>query len=94
METQATSQQWRNTAREACEQLLAHYSQVSVVGLSLGGALALELSQTFPLEHLFLLAPALKLHYSAFLAYWLYQSTQYHPPLVGQFGTHIAFRSK
>ena len=67
---QASVQQWRNTAREACEQLLAHYSQVSVVGLSLGGALALELSQTLPLEHLFLLAPALKLHYSAFLAYW------------------------
>lgn len=66
--SQSTAQQWRDTARDTCAQLVAKYKQVSIVGLSLGGSLALELSQMFRLHHLYLLAPALQLHYSALLA--------------------------
>ncbi len=64
---------WRQTARECCAKLVASYTKVSIVGLSLGGALALELSQMFAVHHLYLLAPALKLHYSAQLAYYAAQ---------------------
>lgn len=53
---------WRSTAANACEALLNEYEQVDVLGLSLGGLLACELSQRFTLNRLFLLAPALKLH--------------------------------
>lgn len=60
---QSTAQAWRDAARNACAQLIKNYAKVSVLGLSLGGSLALELAQIFPLHHLYLLAPALKLHY-------------------------------
>lgn len=66
--SQSTAQQWRDTARDTCAELVDKYAHVSIVGLSLGGSLALELSQTFRLNHLYLLAPALQLHYSALLA--------------------------
>ena len=66
--SQCTAQQWRDTAHDTCAKLMASYAKVSVVGLSLGGSLALELSQTFRLHHLYLLAPALKLYYPASLA--------------------------
>ncbi len=66
--SQCTAQQWRDTTHNACAKLMADYAKVSVVGLSLGGSLALELSQTFCLHHLYLLAPALKLYYPAYLA--------------------------
>jgi carboxylesterase len=58
-----TADAWRAAARDCCAKLAEHYAQISVVGLSLGGSLALELSQLFRIQHLYLLAPALKLYY-------------------------------
>ena len=52
---------WQTTANKTCDALLNEYKKVDVLGLSLGGLLACELSQRFTLNHLFLLAPALKL---------------------------------
>ena len=60
---QARAQQWRDTAKTHCQRLLNNYEKVSVLGFSLGGVLALELSQYLPIHHLYLLAPALKLYY-------------------------------
>lgn len=54
--------EWLATATTACAELMDTYQKVDVLGLSLGGLLACELSQKFPLNHLYLLAPALKLH--------------------------------
>jgi carboxylesterase len=42
--------------------LISEYKKLDVLGLSLGGLLACELNKQFPLNHLYLLAPALKLH--------------------------------
>lgn len=53
---------WLLKAKNTCELLINDYKKVDVLGLSLGGLLACELSRIFPLNHLFLLAPALKLH--------------------------------
>lgn len=53
--------EWISSCSSLCEQLIAQYNQVDVLGLSLGGLLASELARTYPLHHLFLLAPALKL---------------------------------
>lgn len=55
---------WIKAAEEHCATLCQEYKQVDVLGLSLGGLLACHLSQTFPLHHLFLLAPALELRLS------------------------------
>lgn len=52
---------WISSCSSLCEQLMAQYNQVDVLGLSLGGLLASELARIYPLHHLFLLAPALKL---------------------------------
>lgn len=57
----STAKDWRFTAHETCNRLINEYKKLDVLGLSLGGLLACELSQQFPLNHLFLLAPALKL---------------------------------
>lgn len=65
---QCTAQDWRASAFEHCAQLVDAYSEVSVLGFSIGGVLGLELSHAFPLHHLYLLAPALKLYYSLTLA--------------------------
>lgn len=59
--SQSTASQWLATATQACEELIKEYQKVDVLGLSLGGLLACELSKRFSLNHLFLLAPALKL---------------------------------
>lgn len=56
-----TSAEWVLSANNSCEALVKEYQKVDVLGLSLGGLLACDLSQRFPLNHLFLLAPALKL---------------------------------
>ena len=56
------AKEWYLTANKACEVLINEYKKVDVLGLSLGGLLACELSQQFNLNHLYLLAPALKLH--------------------------------
>lgn len=53
---------WLSKATKVCEELTKEYSKVDVLGLSLGGLLACELSQLFTLNHLYLLAPAIKLH--------------------------------
>ncbi|WP_298627492.1 alpha/beta fold hydrolase [uncultured Legionella sp.] len=53
---------WLLTATNACAELVNEYKKVDVLGLSLGGLLACELSKKFNLNHLFLLAPALRLH--------------------------------
>jgi len=53
---------WLDKTQEICASLINEYQQVDVLGLSLGGLLAFELSKQFPIHHLFLLAPALKLH--------------------------------
>lgn len=52
---------WVSVATKACEELVKEYDKVDVLGLSLGGLLACQLSQVFSLNHLYLLAPALKL---------------------------------
>lgn len=53
---------WQLATQELCAGLIKEYQRVDVLGLSLGGLLACELSQHFTLNHLFLLAPALRLH--------------------------------
>lgn len=67
--SRSTASQWLDTATKACEGLIKEYQHVDVLGLSLGGLLACELSKRFPLNHLYLLAPALKLrlHLSAMI---------------------------
>ncbi|MDP1604577.1 MAG: alpha/beta fold hydrolase [Legionella sp.] len=45
-----------------CADLIQEFEQVDVMGLSLGGVLAYHLSTRFPLNHLYLLAPAFDLH--------------------------------
>ena len=52
---------WITPARETCDTLLKQYQHVDVMGFSLGGLLACDLSQHFSLNHLYLLAPALSL---------------------------------
>lgn len=53
---------WLHAAHEVCASLIKEYDKVDVLGLSLGGLLSCELSKQFPINHLYLLAPALKLH--------------------------------
>lgn len=60
--SQSKASDWLLAAQQACEELFQNYKTVDVLGLSLGGLLACELSKTFAIHHLFLLAPALKLH--------------------------------
>jgi len=59
--SRATAVDWITAAEEACQQLVEHYQKVDVLGFSLGGLLACHLSQKMPLNHLYLLAPALAL---------------------------------
>ncbi|CAM2873753.1 lipase [Legionella steigerwaltii] len=58
---QAKAEDWLNWAMLECEALFKEYQKVDVLGLSLGGLLACKLSTTFTFNHMFLLAPALKL---------------------------------
>ena len=64
----AKADEWLSTAERACEALINDYQTVDVMGLSLGGLLACHLSQRFRLNHLYLLAPALKLKLNMTLA--------------------------
>lgn len=59
--SKSTATDWLQSAKNACELLINQYQKVDVLGLSLGGLLACQLSQFFTINHLFLLAPALKL---------------------------------
>ena len=54
--------EWLKAAEEHCATLINEYKKVDVLGLSLGGLLSYKLSHSFALNHLYLLAPALKLH--------------------------------
>ena len=60
--SQSTASEWLAASRTLCAELLNEYQKVDVLGVSLGALLACELSKEFKLNHLFLLAPALKLH--------------------------------
>jgi carboxylesterase len=60
--SQSSASQWVSSASKACDALIKEYKTVDVLGLSLGGLLACELSHHFPINHLYLLAPALKLY--------------------------------
>ena len=62
--SQAQAAEWLSTAEQHCQQLMLSYQQIDVLGLSLGGLLASHLAQKFSLNHLFLLAPALRLQVS------------------------------
>ncbi len=64
----ATRDEWLHAAEAACESLIKTYKTVEVVGLSLGGVLACHLAQKYPIHHLYLLAPALKLRFNIGLA--------------------------
>ena len=52
---------WVLFVEQMCGELVKTYASVDVLGLSLGGLLACHLSRQFKLNHLYLLAPALKL---------------------------------
>jgi carboxylesterase len=58
------AQEWIKAVEEMCASLCATYQKVDVLGLSLGGTIACDLSTKFPLNHLYLLAPALDLRCS------------------------------
>jgi len=59
--SQSTAKQWIESAETACANLIDNYRHVDVLGLSLGGLLACHLSARFPLNRLYLLAPALRI---------------------------------
>lgn len=56
-----TQQQWLHHVRIQCKKLCLEFKKVDIIGLSLGGLLACHLVQEFPINQLFLLAPALTL---------------------------------
>lgn len=58
---QTKASDWLSMSKALCDTLMNEYKKVDVLGLSLGGLLACELSKHFKLHHLYLLAPALKL---------------------------------
>ena len=57
----STAKDWIKAADQAFGSLAADYEQVDVLGLSLGGLIACELSKRVDIHHLYLLAPALSL---------------------------------
>lgn len=71
----AKAEDWLACATKVCEELFKKYNKVDVVGLSLGGLLTCKLNKHFAFNHLFLLAPALKLNmnvgFHLRLATWL-----------------------
>lgn len=58
----STAEDWISAANNSCDELFKTYKRVDVLGLSLGGLLACKLSQKYPINHLYLLAPALRLN--------------------------------
>ncbi len=67
--SKATAEQWLDCSYNAYLSLAANYKKIDVLGLSLGGLLALNVSHKFPVNHLYLLAPALKLN--GWITSWL-----------------------
>lgn len=63
-----THEEWLSAASTACESLIQRYDHVEIIGLSLGGLLACHLAEKFPIQRLYLLAPALKLRVNMGLA--------------------------
>lgn len=59
--SQVTAKQWLDEVHQHYLALHNNYEKVDVIGLSLGGLLACELAKTCSINHLYLLAPALKL---------------------------------
>lgn len=60
--SKVTYEEWLSSAMTMCEPLIKQYERVEIVGLSLGGLLACHLARQFPVQHLYLMAPAFKLH--------------------------------
>ncbi|QLZ67382.1 esterase [Legionella sp. PC1000] len=58
---QATANDSLECVSQECDALFKEYQKVDVLGLSFGGILACQLSARFTFNHMFLLAPALKL---------------------------------
>lgn len=58
---QAKNEDWVRHATQECEALFQEYQKVDILGVSLGALLACKLSSNFQFNHMFLLAPALKL---------------------------------
>ncbi len=56
---QSNRSQWLAYVSDLCADLIKKYDKVDVMGLSLGGILACHLADKYPLNHLYLLAPAL-----------------------------------
>lgn len=59
--TNTPASEWVAAAHSVCQTMLQEYKSVDVMGLSLGGLLACDLSARLPIERLYLLAPALVL---------------------------------
>ncbi|MFT4059333.1 MAG: alpha/beta fold hydrolase [Legionella sp.] len=59
--SRTTATDWLLYATQICEDLFKKYHKVDIIGLSLGGLLTCKLSEHFSFNHIFLLAPALKL---------------------------------
>lgn len=57
----STSAEWLDAVSKICDELTKEYKKVDVLGLSLGGLLACELSNRFSIHHLYLLAPAVRI---------------------------------
>lgn len=59
--SRSTAEDWIGCSRDICASLVKKYEKVDVLGFSMGGLLACKLSNEFQLNHLYLLAPSLKL---------------------------------
>lgn len=59
--SQSNAADWLAHASTLCDELFKKYAKVDLLGFSLGGLLSCKLSEHFAFNHLFLLAPALKL---------------------------------
>jgi carboxylesterase len=58
---QIKAKDWLHATSDIAQQLINTYQKVDILGLSLGALLACQLSAQFQFNHMFLLAPALKL---------------------------------
>ncbi len=63
----STAAMWQQTTKEAYQALAENYEVIDVMGISLGGILAYELSKQVSINHLYLLAPAFILTGPTFL---------------------------